>query len=249
MRAAAVIPAYDAARSVAEVVRAVKEIWPEPDAVFVVDDGSSDDTAKLARAAGARVVVHGVNRGKGEALRSGMRAAFDAGFDVAISIDADGQHPAASAKKLLEYRAGPDALLLGVRDLAGAGAPRSSQISNRISNFFLSLFSGIKLADTQCGLRRYPLPSALELDGADHGYAFEAEIILRALAARVPVIEVPTEVFYPDEAERISHFHSVKDPARIVLRVVKTLWATRYMRRAAPRQAIRRGPERAPEHA
>jgi len=249
MRAAAIIPAYDAARTVADVVREVLAVWPEPDAVFVVDDGSSDATAELARAAGAQVVVHGTNRGKGEALRTGMQSAYDAGFDVAISIDADGQHPAASAKQLLEVRVGPDALVLGIRDLAGAGAPRSSQISNRISNFFLTLFSGTELADTQCGLRRYPLPSALELAGTDAGYAFEAEIILRALAARVPVIEVPTEVFYPDESERISHFHSVKDPARIVLRVVKTLWATRYMRRAAPRQAIRREPERAAEHA
>jgi hypothetical protein len=116
--------------------------------------------------------------------------------------------------------------------LAGAGAPRASQISNRISNFFLSLFSGRRLADTQCGLRRYPLALTLALGSRDDGYAFESEIILRAIAAELRIVEVPVHVIYPPARERLSHFHSVRDPARIVARVVDTLFATRGMRRS-----------------
>src|SRR5277367_335238 len=223
MRACAIVPAYDAERMVGSVVRDLLETLPDAPTVFVVDDGSRDATANVAREAGARVLVHRWNRGKGAALRTGMAAAASAGFDAAVTVDADGQHPAAEARKLLDADADPRALLLGVRDLAGAGAPRANRISNAISNVFLSLFSRRALADTQCGLRRYPLPLTLALGGRDDGYAFEAEIILRAVAAGLRLVEVPVRVVYPPEGQRVTHFDSVRDPARIVVRVVKTL--------------------------
>ncbi len=225
MRACAIVPAYDAESTAGAVVGELLALWPEP-AVFVVDDGSRDGTARVAAQAGARVLVHAQNRGKGAALRTGMAAAASAGFDVAVTVDADGQHPAAEARRLLDADADPRALLLGTRDLSLAGAPRANQISNRISNFFLSFFSRRALADTQCGLRRYPLPLTLALAGRDDGYAYEAEIILRALAARVRLVEVPVRVIYPPAGERVTHFDSVRDPARIVVRVVKTLALT-----------------------
>ena len=234
MRACAIVPAYDAERMVGAVVRELAACWPAPDggvdpggsAIFVVDDGSRDGTAQAAREAGARVLVHASNRGKGAALRTGMAAAASAGFDVAVSVDADGQHPALEARRLLEADLDPEALLLGTRDLVRDGAPRANQISNGISNFFLSLFSRRTLADTQCGLRRYPLPLSLALGARDDGYAFEAEIILRALASGIRLVEVPVRVIYPPEGERVTHFDSVRDPARIVVRVVKTLALT-----------------------
>lgn len=235
MSGCAIIPAYDAARTVGEVVRAVVRLWPDPHAVVVVDDGSRDGTAREAEAAGAVVVRHRTNRGKGAALRTGLLYAHEHGYDVAVTIDADGQHPPAEALRLLRSELPHDALVLGIRDLVKAGAPRPNQISNRISNFFLSTFARTELADTQCGLRRYPVEATLAADGGANGYAFEAEIILRAMASGVPVAEVPIEVIYPPETERVSHFHSVRDPARIIHRVVATLVETRYMSRP-PRQ-------------
>jgi glycosyltransferase involved in cell wall biosynthesis len=236
MRACAIIPAYDAERDLGDVVREAVAIWPVQRAVIVVDDGSADRTQDLARSAGAIVLRHPINRGKGAALRTGMEHAMRAGFDVAVTIDADGQHPPSEALRLLDAEPDPDALVLGVRDLRAAGAPRANQISNRISNFFLSLFARRRFADTQCGLRRYPLRRTLELGVRDEGYAFEGEVILRAIAGRVRIAEVPVRVIYPPENQRITHFHSVRDPARIVVRVVKTLALTRGLTRipAAP---------------
>jgi glycosyltransferase involved in cell wall biosynthesis len=231
MRACAVIPAYEAARNVGDVTRETVAIWPVEGGVIVVDDGSRDDTAEIARAAGATVLRHPANRGKGAALRTGMEHALRAGFPVAVTIDADGQHPPAEARRLLEVDPDPEALVLGVRDLAGAGAPRANQVSNRISNFFLSVFAGQPFADTQCGLRRYPIERTLALGPRDDGYAFEAEIILRAVAGGVRIVEAPVRVLYPPENERLTHFDSVRDPARIVTRVVKTLALTRGLRR------------------
>lgn len=228
MRACAIIPAYQAEKTAGVVVRATAAVWPIHDAIFVVDDGSTDKTAEVARDAGAFVLRHRSNQGKGAALRTGMAHALRRGFDAAVTIDADGQHPPAEAARLLAVDPDPDAFVLGIRDLVGAGAPRANQISNRISNFFLSLFSGRTLADTQCGLRRYPLARTLRLGARDPGYAFEAEIILRAIAAGLRIVEVPIQVYYPPEHERVTHFHSVRDPARIIKRVVGTLADTRF---------------------
>jgi glycosyltransferase involved in cell wall biosynthesis len=237
MRACAIIPAFQAETTVGDVVSGTLRAWPERNAVFVIDDGSTDQTARVARKAGALVWSHPANRGKGAALRTGLRMAFEQGFDVAVALDADGQHPPEEAARLLTVDADPGALVLGVRDLAGAGAPRANQISNGISNFFLSLFAWRRFADTQCGLRRYPLALALALDGKDDGYAYEAEVILRAVAGGVRIVETPVRVLYPAARDRVTHFDSVRDPARVVRRVVRTLIATRGITRPAPGRA------------
>lgn len=217
-----IVPAYQAEAHITEVIDdCAREMPGVP--ILVVDDGSRDETAPRARKAGARVLSQPHNMGKGMALRAGFERAFALGYDVAVTVDADLQHPADEARKLLVHPAAPGALVLGVRDLVRDGAPKKNQMSNGISNFFLSRFSGHALHDTQCGMRRYPLQRTLALAASAPGYAFEAEIILRALSAGVPVIEVPVRVHYPPESERVTHFDSVKDPARIVAAVVRTL--------------------------
>jgi glycosyltransferase involved in cell wall biosynthesis len=231
VKVAAIIPAFDASQTVAAVIRDVGLAFEGLGEVIVVDDGSSDATAEIARGAGAEVLVHERNRGKGRALRTGLRRAAELGYSAAVTIDADGQHPADEAARLARAAVDPGALVLGIRDLKGAGAPRPNRISNAISNGFLSMFSRKLLTDTQCGMRRYPLPRALELGARDDGYAFEAEVILLAIAADVPVVEVPIRVVYPPD--RTTHFDSVRDPMRVVRRVVKTLVSTRGITRPA----------------
>lgn len=226
----AVVPAYEAEATVGDVVRELVSTWPvqvDGGAVIVVDDGSTDATSRVAESAGALVVRHPVNRGKGAALRTGFYRALALGAELAVSVDADGQHPPAEAVRLAAHPAPARALVLGIRDLVRDGAPRPNRISNGISNFFLSLFSGRSLHDTQCGLRRYPLNEALALGAQDDGYAYEAEVVLRACKAGLPIVEVPVQVHYPPEHLRVTHFHVVRDPARIVYRVVETLAATR----------------------
>jgi len=218
---AVIVPAFDAARTVGAVVRDAREATGAP--VIVVDDGSSDATAQVAEAAGARVVRHPRNIGKGAAIRTGLREAARDGHAVALTMDADGQHPGSAARVVLDGSDDPRALVLGVRDLVRDGAPRSNRFGNAVSNFFLSRFAGRTLRDTQCGLRRYPVVETLDLGARAHGFAFEAEVILRALAAGLPLVEVPVTVVYPPATERRTHFRNVRDPTRIVTTVVRTV--------------------------
>jgi glycosyltransferase involved in cell wall biosynthesis len=220
MNACVLVPAFDAARTVGQVLRELRdELARVP--VIVIDDGSRDDTAEVARAAGAHVVVHGRNLGKGASIRAGLHEATRLGHDVALTVDADGQHPAASARAVLESPADPRALVLGVRDLARANAPAANQWSNGVSNYWISRLSGRAFDDTQCGLRRYPIATTLALGARADGFAFEAEVLLRAVSAKVPIVELPIAVRYPPS--RTTHFHVVRDPTRIILAVARTV--------------------------
>src|SRR5262245_21998009 len=139
VRVLAVVPAFQAERSVGEVVRGLLlALGPEARQVIVVDDGSSDATSREAERAGAEVLRHAQNRGKGAALRTGFARALEAGAGAVVSVDADGQHPPEEAARVAFYPAERAALVLGVRDLVRDGAPRANRFSNAFSNRFLS---------------------------------------------------------------------------------------------------------------
>ena len=223
--ACAIVPALDAAATVGTVVDDLRDCLGLP--VIVVDDGSVDATGDVARSRGAIVIRHERNRGKGAAIQAGLREAAARGIRVAVTVDADGQHPGSSARTVLDGSDDPRALVLGVRDLLRDGAPASNRFGNGVSNYFLSLFAGRSLRDTQCGLRRYPVAETLALAARSGGFAFEGEIVLRALAASLPVVEVPIAVVYDPSARQGSHFRRVLDPTRIVATVVWTVFELR----------------------
>lgn len=234
VRACVIVPAYDAAATVGSVIDELRSVLDLP--VIVVDDGSSDATSEVARTRGAVLLRHERNRGKGAALRTGLREAARLGFDVAVTADADGQHPARSAQSVLRAANDPRSIVLGVRDLARDGAPARNRFGNQVSNFFLSLFAGRALLDTQCGLRRYPIADTLGLRARASGYAFEGEVLLRAVRSGLPVVEIPVTVVYPASGEGRSHFRGVLDPAKIVVVIAWTvveLWASECLLRAA----------------
>jgi len=221
------VPAFDAAETVGDVVNDLRTVLDTT--VIVVDDGSTDATGDRARAHGAVVVRHDQNAGKGEAIRSGLREAARRGFDIVVTVDADGQHPATSARLVLDASSDPRALVLGVRDLVRDGAPALNRFGNGVSNMFLSAFAQKRLRDTQCGLRRYPVAETLALGARARGYAFEGEVVLRAIAAGLPIVELPIDVVYPIERLRTTHFRGVIDPLRIVATVARTVLELRLL--------------------
>jgi len=232
-RTCVIVPAYQAERTLPAVIADLRRAMPGlANEILVIDDGSTDGTAAVAAATGCQLVSHGKNRGKGAALVTGLATAHARGHEVALTVDADGQHPADEARTVLHASSDPEAFVLGIRELTTAGAPRKNQMSNGISNFFISRFAGRPLLDTQCGLRRYPIAKTLALAPRGEGYDFEAEVLFRAIWAGVPIVEEPIRVLYPED--RVTHFHVVRDPWRIVRTVVVALRDRRFGQAGSP---------------
>ncbi len=217
-RPCAIVPTLDNVGTIGSVVAGVRAAGLD---VLVVDDGSTDGTGDAARAAGATVVRHQLNRGKGEALLTGWAAALDRGYTHGITIDGDGQHKPEDVPAFVEgLKVNPDALLVGDRPMHGANVPRSSRVGRAISDFMLWAAAARELAgqrpDTQCGFRCYPLTTVTLLPMRGRRYEFEMEVLVRAAWHGIPVVGLPIAVHYPAADERVSHFHKWADNVRIV---------------------------------
>ncbi|MBM4013911.1 MAG: glycosyltransferase family 2 protein [Planctomycetes bacterium] len=223
MRPAVLIPNYNNAHTLGDVVSRALDALPD---VLVIDDGSTDSSASVLDHFRSRIRSerHAVNRGKGAALKTGFAALAAAGFTHAIALDADGQHfPEDLPAMLAESRAHPDALVIGVRDMQAAGAPRKSRFGLACANTALRLFTGVRCRDTQSGFRSYPLPSITALPLHGDRYDLEMEVLFAAARAGIAIREVPIRVTYTPEGGRVTHFRPVRDFVQIAGRVARTL--------------------------
>jgi glycosyltransferase involved in cell wall biosynthesis len=209
-RFAFVIPVYNHAATVAQVVKDAQALaFP----VFVVDDGSTDDTYKQIKdIKGIQVLRHTQNQGKGAAIITGFNAAA-AVADWAITIDADGQHYPEDAKKLIKAipkKARP--IVVGARaGMTGVHVPWTSSFGRKFSNFWVRTSGGPAISDSQSGFRIYPLPEALNLKTKAQRFQFEVEILVQAKRKGLSVIEAPVRVNYNPNGARISHFRPFVD--------------------------------------
>jgi glycosyltransferase involved in cell wall biosynthesis len=209
-RAAVVIPVFNHAQMVADVVqRSLKLGHP----VIVVDDGSTDasyDRIKCIK--GILVLRHRSNRGKGAALLTGFAAAAEHA-DWAVTLDADGQHSPEDAPALIDaIPASARPMIIGKRQgMLGADVPWTSRFGREFSNFWVRMSGGPVVTDSQSGFRAYPLPESLHLGVRARRFQFEVEILVKARWRGMPVIEVPVRVSYAPGVRRISHFHPLFD--------------------------------------
>ncbi|HOG11830.1 MAG: glycosyltransferase family 2 protein [Smithellaceae bacterium] len=212
-RFAFIIPAYNHGATVAQVAGSARDMgFP----VFVVDDGSTDDTAmRLAEVQGIEVLRHEKNEGKGAAILTGFMAASHKA-DYAITIDADGQHDPEDAIHLIDaipLKKRP--IVVGAREgmdaVQGAHIPWTSRFGRKFSNFWVRMSGGPKISDTQSGMRIYPLPESLSLPVRARRFQFEVEILVQARRIGIPIIEAPIRVLYLPDGARISHFRPFVD--------------------------------------
>lgn len=218
-RILALIPAWNEAARIGPIVAKTRAYLP----VLVVDDGSHDETAAVAEAAGATVVRHPQNCGKGVALTTGFKWALAHGYEAVLTLDADGQHdPADIPKFLAAYEAGARDLIIGRRNFGQMPFPRF--FTNPFGSWLLSKALGVRIYDNQSGFRVYGRRLLETLDRTTSGFEFEVEVIVQAVRQGIPIDWVDIRTIYG--INKVSYFHPIRD----TLRFLKMVWRARRER-------------------
>jgi glycosyltransferase involved in cell wall biosynthesis len=218
---AVVIPAYNAGRHLADVIAGVGRHIP-PGRVIVVDDGSADDTAAVARGAKAVVIEHPHNRGKGAALRTGILAAGEQGWRFAITLDADGQHSPDQIPDFIDrwVETGAD-IIVGNRMAATGDMPALRLWTNRTTSRVVSMLARSRIPDSQNGYRMISTAVFRELPLETTRYDTESEILIRAGRRGATIASVPVETIYGEETSAINPW---VDTVRFFRMVFKALF-------------------------
>ena len=218
-RLCAVVPSHNHWRALGEVVGRLRDAGLP---VFVVDDGSAEPArteiaALAAPGSGVAVARHERNQGKGEAVLTGFTLAGEAGFTHVLQVDADGQHDLSVLPRLLAAARQHPRALVCASPVFDASAPAGRRIGRQITRFWAAVETlCLRLPDTMCGLRIYPLAAAARLAGRvrlGRRMDFDTEILVRLVWDRVPVATVPVAVRY--RADNFSNFSLLADNWRI----------------------------------
>ncbi len=206
---AVVIPCLNEAARIRGVVRSVQRFIPT---VFVIDDGSADNTSAVARQAGAQVLQHEDPRGKGAALQTGWDHAHNCGFKWALAMDGDGQHSSDDILKFFQAAERTSAqLIVGNRMEQPTAMPRVRRWVNRWMSKRISALAGVSLPDSQCGFRLMNLKTWATLAPAATHFEIESDVLLAFAAHGCGIEFVPIQVIYRTEQSKI---HPLRDTLR-----------------------------------
>jgi glycosyltransferase involved in cell wall biosynthesis len=224
-RILALVPGFQEGPRIGSVVERARRHLP----VLVVDDGSSDDTADVAEAAGARVIRQVPNQGKGAALRAGFRLALEEGWDAVLTLDADGQHDPDEIPRFVAAFAAPGAsgpkpeLVIGRRDFARM--PPVRRVSNMVGTAAFSWAVGRHIPDNQSGYRllgRRLMTATLA--SQERGFEFEVEMIAVCLRSGWTLDWVPITTIYagePSHVKPVAHLRHFVRATRAARRLMR----------------------------
>lgn len=217
VRTCAIIPAFNEASRIGTVVRGARQYV---DDIIVVDDGSTDGTADVARSVGARIIRHAENCGAGAATMTGLDAARRLGFDVAVTVDADGQHATADIPRLLaSVQEGAD-LVIGNRFGRRNSIPVIRRFFNWVGNLVTLAVTGIYLPDSQCGFKAFGPVALREVHLRMSGFEFCTEVVSEAARHRWKIVSLPSKVVYSEYtlAKGQSFASGLKTAVKILIR-------------------------------
>lgn len=215
MKTCVLIPTYNESKTIAELV---KQIRAEHLDCLVIDDGSMDKTAEIARSSGAAIIIHKENRGKGASLKSGFNYALEAGYEAVVVLDGDGQHNPRDVRRFIDtaMKTGAD-IIVGNR----MGNPRSMPFIRRATNICLSSFiskmCGQLIPDTQCGFRLIRSNVLKSIKLISSKFDTESEMLIRA-GKDFKIISIPIKSIYNNE---VSSINPLKDPFRFMRLIIR----------------------------
>jgi glycosyltransferase involved in cell wall biosynthesis len=223
-RIVALIPAWNEAERIGPIVRQAVDFLN----VVVIDDGSEDETAMVASQAGATIVRHEINQGKGVALMTGFNQVFNQGFEAAITLDADGQHDPAEIPAFCEGFA-DDAgdLIIGRRNFRQM--PFIRAFSNSFGSWLLTRVLGTPILDNQSGYRLYTRKLFNVIEPTSEGFEFEVEVIFQTVVKGYRLGWIPIRTIYG--IDKVSYFHPLHDSIKFLTAVWK---AWQYRRNYRP---------------
>ncbi|GAC1649765.1 MAG: glycosyltransferase family 2 protein [Gemmatimonadaceae bacterium] len=212
---AVIVPAYDAARTLGGVIGGIRLSLPSA-AIVVVDDGSADDTSRVAAAARVGIIRFARNRGKGAALRAGFGAARGRRASRIVTLDADGQHDPAVLPAMLAALADND-IVVGTRARPGSTMPWPRRVTNQLSTAACSVLAGCAVHDAQSGFRAIRSEVLDRVAARGDRFEFETDFLIRAGRAGMRIGAVPIPTIYG----RTSHFRPGPDAARVVWTILR----------------------------
>jgi glycosyltransferase involved in cell wall biosynthesis len=218
VKIACVIPGLNEADAVAPVIAGCRE---QGLPVYLVDDGSTDATSERGREAGAEVIVHEVNLGKGRSLEDGIERATADGFDAVVFLDADGQHDPAALPLFVDAAENGADLVLGCRDF-DRRMPFARRKTNQFQRWLLSRLAGQRLGDTQSGYRLVRTALWPKIRPKSGGFAAESEMLVSAARIGARIVNVPVPTIYVEG--RKSRIRPVRDTWKFLLLVVRLLF-------------------------
>lgn len=193
-RPVVIIPAYNSASTLAPLLANIRDFVEN---IIVVNDGSDDETFEIARSAGAIVIGHEKNMGKGKAVRSGFARALEGDYDSIITMDSDGQHrPEFIPSFLAAFRDSDADLIIGSRKSDLADMPWDRRFSNWMTSHLLSALLRTQIEDSQCGFRLYRRNFIMAVEFESDRFEIETEAIIKAVQRGYKIKFIPIKVNY-----------------------------------------------------
>lgn len=224
MKIALIIPVYNEGVRFKLLLEEILKFFTRQD-IIIIDDGSNDNPVENIPA-GMRFLKHDVNCGKGQALRTGFNYAASEGYDWVITMDADGQHPPSCISSFIEKINGNNfQLIAGSRRKNFDGMPFDRRFSNLTTSFIMSVLSGQKILDAQCGFRAYNIDFINKIRLSTSSFDTENEILLNAFQLNVKIGWVDIPAIYSGEK---SHIRRLPDTVRFLKLIIKYIFGKQF---------------------
>ncbi|MFH1868429.1 MAG: glycosyltransferase family 2 protein [Candidatus Omnitrophota bacterium] len=218
MKTCAIIPAFNEAKSISNVIKEIKAIGID---VVVIDDGSSDDTSAIAANENAHVIRHNKRLGKGLSLKDGLAYVAGKDYDMVVTMDADGQHEPSAILKFIDKAKQTNAsAVIGNRMDNPTDMPLIRILTNRFMSSVLSLICKQYIPDTQCGYRLYSENAIKSIDIKTRKFEIESEIIIKLARKGYKIESMPIRSIYAGESSKI---RPVRDTFRFLFFITKIL--------------------------
>ncbi len=197
----AAMPAYNEAKYIGSLVLQARQYADE---VIVVDDGSTDQTAKIAELAGAIVIRHEQNKGKGAAIQGILAEASKRTADILVLLDADSQHDPKEIPSFIQTVSEGFDLVIGSRKIGRKNIPSYRRVGQKVLSYFTGILSKTKVSDTESGFRALSKKAISEMQLKETGFAIEAEMISQATAKGLKITEVPIRAIYTKDGSTLN---------------------------------------------